>query len=286
MAADGEPGGEPGGEPDGKSKEPTADGPGRRRRRAVAPGVAAAVEMAAVDGGAAVRRSAGGAAPTRAQTVYNALRRAIIDQALAPGAKLPEDQIGDGLGVSRTLVRDAFTRLAGEGLVELRPNRGAFVAFPTLDEARDVFTVRRGLERLVVETLAGRLTAAQIARLDAHVAAEESASGRDGPESIRLAGEFHTLLADFTGNALLMRYVNEVSSRCSLILAAYGRPHSSECAVSEHRDLIACLAAGDRGRAVALMEHHLDAVMGRALIAPKRDVDIGQILAAYATRSA
>ncbi|WP_089178165.1 GntR family transcriptional regulator [Bosea sp. AS-1] len=218
----------------------------------------------------------------RAQSVYRALRRAIIEQALKPGMKLPEDSIGEQLGVSRTLVREAFNRLAVEGLVELTPNKGASVAYPTLEEARDVFEVRRGLERLVAENLAGRLTAAQAAELEAHVRQEEKAHGQDGPESIRLSGEFHIKLAEMTGNALLLRYVQESSSRCSLILAIYGRPHSSECAVSEHRQLIEALRAGDAARAADLMDHHLRAVVTRALLTPRVERDIRDVLAPYA----
>jgi DNA-binding GntR family transcriptional regulator len=222
------------------------------------------------------------AAGSRAQSVYRALRRAIIEQALKPGMKLPEDSIGEQLGVSRTLVREAFNRLAVEGLVELKPNRGASVAYPTLEEARDVFDVRRGLERMVAETLAGRLTAAQASELETHVRQEESVMGRDGPESIRLAGEFHIRLAEMTGNALLLRYVQEVSSRCSLILAIYGRPHSSECAVSEHRQLIEALRAGDANKAAQLMDHHLQAVVTRALLAPRAEPDLRDALSRYA----
>lgn len=218
----------------------------------------------------------------RAQSVYRALRRAIIEQALKPGMKLPEDSIGEQLGVSRTLVREAFSRLSVEGLVELTPNKGASVAYPTLEEARDVFEVRRGLERLVAENLAGRLTSAQAAALEAHVRLEEKAHGQDGPESIQLAGEFHIMLVEMTGNALLIRYVQEVSSRCSLILAIYGRPHSSECAVSEHRQLIEALRDGDAARAADLMDHHLRAVVARALLTPRVERDIRDVLAPYA----
>lgn len=218
----------------------------------------------------------------RAQRVYRALRRAIIEQALRPGLKLPEDSIGEKLGVSRTLVREALSRLALEGLVELKPNRGASVAYPTLEEARDVFDVRRGLERMVAETLAGKLTKAQAAGLADHVRDEEKALGKDGPESIRLAGEFHIKLAEMTGNALLLRYVLEVSSRCSLILAIYGRPHSSECAVSEHRQIIEALRAGDAAQAAALMDHHLQAVATRALLAPRVEADVLDLLTPYA----
>jgi DNA-binding GntR family transcriptional regulator len=231
--------------------------------------------------GADVARQTNGPG-ARAHGVYRALRRAIIEQALRPGMKLPEDMIGENLGVSRTLVREAFGRLAVEGLVELKPNRGASVAYPTLEEARDVFDVRRGLERLVAETLSGNLTKPQAAILEAHVRLEEAALGKNGPESIRLAGEFHIKLAEMTGNALLLRYVQEVSSRCSLILAIYGRPHSSDCAVSEHRQLIEALLAGDAARASHLMDHHLQAVAARALLAPRQEHDIRELLTPYA----
>lgn len=218
----------------------------------------------------------------RSTLVYRALRRAIIEQALAPGAKLPEDAIGEQFGVSRTLVREALARLASEGLVEHRPNRGAAVAYPSLEEARDVFAVRRAMEMLAVEALCERLQPDAIARLEAHVAAEEEAHRRGGLESIRLAGEFHLLLAELTGNAVLNRYINELASRCSLILAIYGRPHSSECAVSEHRQLIAALVDGDAQRCRRLMDDHLGAVMGRALISPRPERDIRDVLTRYA----
>jgi DNA-binding GntR family transcriptional regulator len=129
----------------------------------------------------AKRKSKNG--PDRAGAIYRALRHAIIEQALEPGAKLPEDAIGERFGASRTIVRHALGQLAAEGLVELRRNRGAMVATPSWDEARDVFDVRLGLERLVVERLAGRLTPDQVKRLNAHVDEEERAQGNGEPPS-------------------------------------------------------------------------------------------------------
>ncbi len=219
---------------------------------------------------------------SRAQSVYRAIRKAILEQALKPAMKLPEDAIGEKLGVSRTLVREALVRLAIEGLVEIKTNRGARVAYPTLEEARDVFDVRRGLERQVADLLAGRLTAEQVHALEAHVLSEVRVLGRDGPESIRLAGEFSHHAGRDDRQRLLLRYVQEVSSRCSLILAIYGRPHSSECAVSEHRGLIEALKAGDATRAASLMDEHLSAVVSRALIAHRAEPDLGDSLAPYA----
>lgn len=213
--------------------------------------------------------------------VYIALRSAIIEQALSPGQKLPEDAIGRQFDVSRTLVREAISRLSIEGLVEVQRNRGAAVANPSLDEARDVFAVRRGLERMVVARLAGHLTRDHVRELDAHVALEEAAGQKNGPESIRLAGEFHIKLAAITNSALLLRYVSEVTSRCSLILAIYGRPHSSECAVSEHRQLIRALQAGDAKVALKLSDQHLGAVASRALLARPNVLDLDAALAPY-----
>lgn len=219
----------------------------------------------------------------RAAAVYRALRHAIIEQALEPGAKLPEDAIGERFSVSRTLVRHALGQLAAEGLVELRRNRGAAVAKPSWDEARDIFDVRRGLERLVVMRLAGQLTRDQAARLSEHVHSEEAARGTNEPLSIRLAGEFHIVLAEMTGSALLTRYVSEVTSRSGLILAIYGRPHSSECAVSEHRGIIEALAADDAAAAVEAMDRHLEAVADRALIqtTSQKRRELRDVLEAY-----
>ena len=224
------------------------------------------------------------ASADRGSVIYKALWYAIIEQALPPGTKLPEDAIGEKFGASRTIVRAALARLAAEGLVELRRNRGAAVATPSWNEARDIFDVRVGLERLVVARLAGSLTRDQIKDLKTHVDAEERARGDNNPLSIRLATAFHIKLAELTGNPVLARYLSEVASRCGLILALYSRPHSSECAVNEHRAIITALASGDRAQAAALMDQHLDAVAERALIVahPAKDRDIKDILSPYA----
>lgn len=232
--------------------------------------------------GNARERALGDSAETGSHAVYAALRSAIIEQALLPGQRLTEDTIGRQFDVSRTLVREAIGRLTIEGLVEVQRNRGAAVANPSFEEARGVFEVRRGLERLVIAALAGRLTRDQVRDLDAHVALEEAAGRKDGPESIRLAGEFHIKLAALTANSLLLRYVREVTSRCSLILAVHGRPHSSECAVSEHRQLIRALQAGDVKAALKLSDHHLGAVVARALLPRPSSVDLDVALAPYA----
>lgn len=220
----------------------------------------------------------------KAGIICRAIRRAIVERALRPGDRLPEDALGERFGVSRTIARHALGQLGAEGLVDLRRNRMAVVATPSMEEARDTFDIRIELERLVVKALAGQLDKQQIARLRAHVEEEQAARGGSEATSIRLATEFHVLLAEMTGKAILTRYVNEVSYRCALTLSAFSRPHSSECAVNEHGQIIEALVAGDADNAMHLMSGHLEDVAVRALlVAPEaRGRDLMDILAPYA----
>lgn len=220
---------------------------------------------------------------SRAENVYQALRDAILEQSLKPGTKLAEDVIAGEFKVSRTSVRAALQQLRGDGLVDHQANRGSFVAEPSAENARDIFALRRMLESEVIRRLAGNLKPDDVKRLRRHVEQEERARPVNGPLSIRLAGEFHLLLAELTGSQVLTRFVSETVSRSSLILARFARLHSSECAVDEHVRIIAALQAGDANAAEALMLHHLESVAVRAdLRAPNSDGDTAAILKRYA----
>ena len=223
--------------------------------------------------------------PSRADTAYQALRQAIIEQALPPGTRLPEDVIGKEFAMSRTLARSTLARLQAEGLIEAGRKRTATVARPSLEEAKEDFEVRRALEREAIRLVIARWKPQFGALLEGHVREEDHAKARhDARVSIRLAGEFHIKLAEMSGNRLLQRYLSEVVSRCSLILALYGRPHSPECAVAEHREIIEALRRGDADAATALMDHHIGSVESRALIGEREsEFDLGSVLSRYAT---
>jgi DNA-binding GntR family transcriptional regulator len=233
---------------------------------------------------AAIGARRGTGPESRVDDVFRALHRAIAEQALLPGTKLPEDLIGQQFGVSRTIVRAAITRLQARGLVEVQHNRGAAVAIPSLEQARQVFAARRCLEREIVRTLAGRLDAAAVGRLESHVQRETDAQGDavDPHEAIRLAGDFHVLLADMAGNEVMRGFVAELVSRSSLILAVHARPHSAECAATEHRQVIEALRDNDADGAAIAMDNHLSAVEGRAYRAAANGPrDISEILRRY-----
>jgi len=222
---------------------------------------------------------------SRTEVAHEALKRAILEQALQPGTKLPEDEIGTHFGMSRTLVRAVLARLQAEGLVDARPKRTATVAQPSLSEARNVFEVRRALEAEVVRLVIKRWKPAFGAELEGLVREEEAARQRSEPHvSGRIAGEFHIRLARLSGNAVLERYMEELVTRCSLILAVYGRPHAHDGGSNEHAEIIAALRSGNAAKAVEIMDHHMQVVERRAIAdeEPAEAPALGDVLSRYA----
>jgi DNA-binding GntR family transcriptional regulator len=194
--------------------------------------------------------------------IYEKILAAIFDHRLTPGTKLGEDRLAAIFGVSRARIRRVLPRLAHEGVVTLEPNRGAFVAKPTVAEARDVFQARRLIEPGIVEQLMRQpgLRAA-LPRLREHVAAEARARGAaDTRAIVRLSGEFHMLLAEAAGNSLLAKSMRELTSLTCLIIALYDRPSVPSCLGEEHGEIVDAIASGDARRARELMLHHLNHV--------------------------
>jgi DNA-binding GntR family transcriptional regulator len=201
---------------------------------------------------------------TRRATTDDIVRRvtaAITEHRLRPGTKLGEESLGEVFGVSRTKVREALFQLAKLNLVTLLPARGAFVAQPTVREAREVFGARRILERAVVERFAQAPAASQLAAIRAHIAAErEAIAAKDGWARSRLLGEFHVLIAEMAGNAVVAELLRELVSRTSLITLLYQSAAASVCSADEHVELVRCFERRDAKRAVAVMLDHLDHV--------------------------
>src|SRR3954468_18439588 len=103
--------------------------------------------------------------PVAADRVYDAIYAAVIDHRLAPGSRLREEELAQAFAVSRTLVRQALHKLAQDGVITLRPNKGAVVPEPTRRDGEHVFDARRVVECEVARRLAGKLGAEQLALL-------------------------------------------------------------------------------------------------------------------------
>jgi DNA-binding GntR family transcriptional regulator len=190
-----------------------------------------------------------------------AVTRAIVEHRLLPGTKLVEQSLGDRFGVSRTLIRQALYRLSELKLVRLEPARGAFVAAPSVQEAREVFAVRKMVESQMLRELIARIKPADIKALKAHIKAEREAVTRiDVPSRTKLLFDFHVRLAEVLGNQVLVDLMQELVSRCSLITLMYQSADDAEASNAEHVDILKAIEARDADLAVTLLNEHLSAV--------------------------
>lgn len=218
------------------------------RRAKPAPALAAvAVEAAASDEG-----------------VYLAVHEAILDHRLPPGTKLKEIPLAELFGVTRSVVRKALARLAHERVVELRTNRGATVASPSVEESRNLFSARLVIESAIVELLARSITKAQVRELRALVQEENAAYQRGEVRSgLKLSREFHCVIARMAGNTVLTDFLEQLVARTPLVLLAYrGRSQHARCANDEHAAITDAIVAGQAEKAVALLRTHLESLAG------------------------
>lgn len=218
-------------------------------------------------------------------TIYDSVYTAIVDHIIMPGTKLPEDVLARAFGVSRTRIRKVLLALSHENLVTLQHNRGASVAKPSVQEAREVFAARRIVETGIAAELARRITTPQLAALRRFVAREHAAeAARDRSTGIRLSGEFHLELARLLGNEPLSGFLRALISRTSLIIAVYEAPGNTMCSHAEHGALLDRLAAHDVAGSVRYMEEHLQRLEdGLDLAAAKRrPVDLQGVFAQLA----
>jgi DNA-binding GntR family transcriptional regulator len=196
--------------------------------------------------------------------MYERVISAILEHKLPPGTKLGEDKLAGAFGVSRTRIRPVLVRLANEQVVTLTPNRGATIAQPTEQEAREVFEVRRLIEPSLLELYIARATEADLQLLKQCIDDEEAArQAGDTRRAIRLSGEFHSLIAEGANHQTLARILRELTSRTSLVLMTYGNANESErsdanaCGCNEHRALLDAIRLRDVSEASSRMRDHL-----------------------------
>jgi DNA-binding GntR family transcriptional regulator len=219
---------------------------------------------------------------TTPATIAERIRNAILEHRLAPGAKLTEAQLCEVFAVKRGPVRQALALLATEHLVDLEPNRGAFVASPTLQEVRDVFEMRRVIEAAVVQRVCrdhGKQVSKGLKSIGMTIGRERRAfESRDLAAWIRLSGEFHTALAGLTGNASMCECLTGLVTRTTLMSALYDSPGSSPCSCDEHAGILAAIESGDVSHAADLMARHLQDVELKMLDRPTRSaIDLHEV---------
>jgi DNA-binding GntR family transcriptional regulator len=223
-----------------------------------------------------------GANEDRAQAIRDRLRDAIVDRRLSPGTKLSENEVGALFDVSRTVARAALQMLSFEGLVRTERNRGAFVANPSPEEARQLFAARRVVEPGIAATAAERITLADATAFRLQLEKEADLLAELGPSArraeIKASGDFHLQLAAVAGNAILQRFMEELVARSSLVIALYGRSGASRCGHGDHLAILEALERRDGERAASLMLHHIDHIEADLDLRVKQGLGLKQAL--------
>ncbi len=221
--------------------------------------------------------------PLNEQSLYDVLSGTLLSGRLGAGTKLGEQRLATIFDVSRERVRKVLHRLGHERLIEVFPNRGAFVVNPSLQDARQVYEARRIVEGGIAWRVAGSLTREQQSQLRSHFACEEQAHRHSNrAESIRLSGAFHILLAEMTGNDFVMRQMQELVSRNSMLVALFEDDSAASCGIDEHEAILQALELHDPAGAASAMTAHLSLIETR--LRPRttgpRDSDLETIFTA------
>ena len=193
------------------------------------------------------------------QKIVDRIYSAVMQQTLAPKTKLNESTICESFGVGRMKARRALLLLSSQGIVELRSNRGAFVASPNQKDADEVFEARIHIEPSLTAQVAERIDAQGLTTLTEHINKEKAARKAENRQDvIRLSGEFHVLVATVSGNRFLTRTLRELVTRTSLIVAMFGSGKSSCCREDEHEKILEAIEQRDTKRASDLTREHLE----------------------------
>lgn len=194
--------------------------------------------------------------------VYQDIVRLISSGRLAAGSRLDEQQIAEELGVSRTPLREAITRLVTDGLVENRPYRGNFVRHFTTKEVFDLYEVRKGLESMAVRAAMPHLEESSIARLREILDEIDTALRERDLDAYGLADQqFHETIAELSGNTTLISMLNQIGGQIQLIRTmANQNPDVVEITAMERPEIVDAMTVGDVARATRLMEEHIELV--------------------------
>jgi DNA-binding GntR family transcriptional regulator len=214
--------------------------------------------------------------------IYNEIYNAILERRLPPDTKLGENSLAEHYGVSRTIIRQVLQRLSHDRLVKQEPNRGAFVASLSLEEAKQIYAAWRLTEAAIVRDVTQSITPPQVAALRALIAEERQAcEQQDLSRLTRLSAQFHMQLADLCRNKFLAGFLKELVPQTSLAFF-YEVQSMPVCGKDEHTEILDCIEAGDVEVAVAAAMRHLDGIEAafnaRALL--KRTVSLEDILKA------
>jgi DNA-binding GntR family transcriptional regulator len=194
--------------------------------------------------------------------VYRSLRKRIIRGDLEPGGLISEAEIARAFSISRQPVREAFIRLAEEGLVEIRPQRGTLVRKINIASVMDARFVREAVEADIVKIVAERRDPRVIASLQRQIEAQRKVAHQKAGEFLQLDEAFHLTLAVAADKAHVWSIVNNVKAQMDrLRQLSFVMVSAAEPAVDQHHAIVEAISKGDPSDAEAAMRTHLRRIL-------------------------
>ncbi len=194
------------------------------------------------------------------EAVYQRLKNAIRKRYIKQGSQLIEGALAEQLGVSRTPVRSSIKQLESEGLVNIIPNRGAFVITPTFKEIEETFFVRSQMEQAAARLASAKITGDQLRQLNKLVQVEESVFNKDDPDAYyEINDALHSRIADISGNDVLAAYVKDLLDKTRTYLILFD-PFSKlvlSPTLEAHQAIIDALSEHDPNQAALAIEAHI-----------------------------
>lgn len=209
------------------------------------------------------------------QKIYQKIYQAIIEQRLISGTKLSEEPLCATFNVSRTRIRRVLLTLANRNVVELKPNKGAFVATPSPQETSNILEARRSIEGTIVSRVVNRIKSSEIRSIQ-KIIREETKHLKSGNhhDSIRLSSLFHLRLAEISGNHVLYNFLDELIPRTSLIMGMFGTFNNFACAEGEHAKILEAITSKNSSKALKQMDKHLQAIKNSIQVSKDKKIDV------------
>lgn len=194
-----------------------------------------------------------------AESVYYQIRRKILNGKYTPGENLTELEVSKELNVSRTPVREAFKHLESEGLLELRPNRGAVVVGIGRSDIEDIYEIRSLLEGRAAERAALQADKKALEQLAEILDLTEFYIERkDFDRVTTMDDRFHRTIYELTGSRMLQRILKELHAYAENIRErSIKEPGRAELMLREHRAIVEAMVAQNPEKAGELMVQHV-----------------------------
>lgn len=202
------------------------------------------------------------------EQVYDMLRQRVLRRDPGPGAKLSLHELATELGVSRSPVHHALTRLVSEGLLSVKARRGYYVTPVTPSTVRDGYDVRLALELHAAECTVGTVDQARLGSF--RVLMEESEAAISQEEWDTANAAFHEFQIDLATNAMLSHVYRELSVNLMMQVIRGGRLEGGEYLAREHRAIVDAFEAHDLPAAQRAIRAHIESGKQIALEAIER----------------